>query len=174
MVEEAAFTLRERIGELEIRHYPHLLLATVTDLSDTEAFRVLFRYIFGHNQAKQKIGMTAPVITSQKIAMTVPVITSIHRMSFVMPAHFTLATLPLPLDQRVQLSELTEKTVAVLRFKGHAADHEVVRKTNELLGLLLQHRKKAAGEPVLLRYNAPYVPGFLRRNEVAIELDEEE
>jgi len=172
MVEEAAFTVREQFGELEIRHYPKLLLATVTDLSDTEAFWVLFRYISGHNQAKQKIDMTAPVITSQKIAMTVPVITLLHRLSFVMPAHFTLATLPVPLDPRVQLGEQAEKTVAVLRFKGHAAHHEVARNMNELLALLQQHHKKTAGEPFLLCYNAPYVPGFLRRNEVGIELEE--
>jgi len=39
---------------------------------------------------------------------------------------------------------------------------------------LLESLQKAGiatrGKPVLMRYNAPWTPGFLRRNEVGIEI----
>ena len=159
MVEEAAYTLIEQLEKVEIRRYPRLLVATVTDLSDNDAFWLLFRYISGNNKAQQKIAMTAPVITSAQ------------RMSFVMPATFSRDTLPIPLAGRVEIEEMGSRTVAVLRFKGYAAQKDVTKRTEELLLILKKYNRKITGEPILMRYNAPYVPGFLRRNEVGIELE---
>jgi hypothetical protein len=160
MVEEAAYSLVEKIEQVEIRQYPRLLVASVTDLGDNDAFWLLFRYISGTNKAQQKIAMTAPVITSSQ------------RMSFVMPEKFTRGSLPVPRDERVQIDEIESRTVAVLRFKGYARQKEAANHTEELLTILKEHGRKIAGEPFLMRYNAPYVPGFLRRNEVGIEVVE--
>ena len=50
-----------------------------------------------------------------------------------------------------------------------------LKKTNEnikrLLTILENNDLKTKGEPFLMRYNSPFTPGFLRRNEVAIEID---
>jgi len=37
---------------------------------------------------------------------------------------------------------------------------------------LAENRIETVGEPVLMRYNAPWTPGFMRRNEIAIEINE--
>ena len=53
---------------------------------DDAGFNLLFAYISGSNKPREKIPMTAPVITSQKIPMTAPVVSDAGSMSFVMPA----------------------------------------------------------------------------------------
>jgi hypothetical protein len=82
--EEPSFTVERRVGsangEVEIRRYGPRIAAETTIDADEEAarnegFRRLARYIFGGNQGKTKIAMTAPVVQEkgQKIAMTAPV-----------------------------------------------------------------------------------------------------
>ena len=86
--------------------------------------------------------MTTPVITasaaksSEKIAMTTPVITStddkMMTMSFVLPARYTLDTLPTPNDDRVKLVEIPSYTVAVHQFSRYTDDAKVARLTEQL------------------------------------------
>jgi hypothetical protein len=121
--------------------------------------------------------MTAPVVsqvTSQEIKMTAPVLTdfsSVGYMAFVMPAEFTLQTTPEPLDNRVQIDEIPERLVAVLRFSGNWSEAHFESKTRELLEELSKAKIKAKGNVFTMLYNPPFTPGFLRRNEVAIEVE---
>ena len=75
MVEKAHYDIVKKLGNIEIRRYPSMLLAVVEGYKDDSGFNLLFNYISGDNIKKQKIPMTAPVITSEKIPMTAPVIT---------------------------------------------------------------------------------------------------
>ncbi len=114
--------------------------------------------------------MTAPVITAEKILMTAPVISDTRTMSFVMPAGKDRNELPEPLDPRVQLLTIPQREMAVIRFKGYAKKDDVALYTSRLLDSLEKGGIPTAGRPVLMRYNPPWTPGFLRRNEVAVEV----
>ena len=106
--------------------------------------------------------------------MTVPV--SMDRrdgrwvMAFPMPARFTLETLPRPIDERVTLREAPGEIVAALRFSGRGREEAFVEKTASLRRALDAAGIETVGEPVLARYNAPWTPGLMRRNEVLLRL----
>jgi hypothetical protein len=171
MVEQADFKILEKVGTVEIRHYPKMILAVVEGLGDNEAFGHLFRYISGENVPRQKIEMTAPVISSQKIEMTVPVISGSSYMAFVLPSGYTIENAPRPSDPKVHLVEKNGRIVAAIRFRGRAGENQVHDKMNELIKTLRQHDKKIMDEPFLMRYNPPFIPGFLRHNEIGVEID---
>lgn len=174
MTETVRYEVTGTDGEIEFRRYPALVLATVDDPGDDSGFSALFSYITGNNRAQGKIRMTAPVITAEKIPMTAPVISDSRTMSFVMPAGKDRNELPEPIDTRVQLLTIPLREMAVIRFKGYAGKEEVALYTSRLLDGLKKSAIPTAGRPVLMRYNAPWTPGFLRRNEVAVEVNRQE
>jgi effector-binding domain-containing protein len=166
MVKKVEYQVLRSVEKVEIRKYPKLLIATVTGLSDNEAFSLLFSYISGSNLSKQKVEMTAPVLTSEKMEMTAPVISSEKKMSFVMPAKFSINNIPKPNNPQIKIEELSAAKMAVIRFKGYVRKKDVNKYENELQRVLAQNNIKTHGELVLMRYNSPFAPGFMRRNEV--------
>lgn len=170
MTESLAYSIARTLEGVEIRQYTSVIIATVRGLSDDEAFGLLFDYISGSNRTRRKIAMTTPVISSEKIAMTAPVISGGNSFSFVMPSQYTMETIPEPLEGRIAIENVRERFVAVLRFKGRASRKDVEARTSEMLGVLAKNGIKTIGEPFLMRYNPPFMPGFLRRNEVAVEI----
>lgn len=182
--EEPAFTSSLKEGAFEVRSYPALVAAQVSvtgtrDEASSAGFKLLAGYIFGSNTRRQSIAMTAPVVQSkpgsETIAMTAPVIqtampdrTEAWTVRFIMPAAFTMDTLPTPNDARVQLLALPPASYAVIMFSGMAHEDEVTRKTAELATFMSEHALRAAGPPALARYNPPWTLWFMRRNEVHI------
>jgi hypothetical protein len=164
------YTVKGKSGEIEFRHYPELVLATVDTAGDDAGFNLLFAYISGSNKPREKIPMTAPVITSQKIPMTAPVVSDAASMSFVMPAGTTREETPDPLDSRVRIVTQPERDIAVIRFSGYAPPEDVDAATSRLQDGLKNEGIGTAGQPFLMRYDSPWTPGFLRRNEVGIEI----
>ncbi|MEP6781792.1 MAG: heme-binding protein [Gemmatimonadaceae bacterium] len=164
----------------DIRVYEPFLVAEVlvegtAESASSEGFRLLAAYIFGANGGSLKLAMTAPVTqTAVKLPMTAPVTQSRDaggfRVRFVMPAGYTLNTLPAPNDSRVTLREVSEQRVAVLRYSGRWTEANYAERVAALRASLAADGLTPHGEPVLARYNAPYVPAFLRRNEVWMAL----
>ncbi len=169
MVETAKYTVLRGDGEYEIRRYPAMLVATVEDAPSR--FSVLFKYITGANRSRSKIAMTSPVITSTEIAMTSPVFSDTGSMSFMVPSEYDAETVPEPTDERVTINTVPERVVATVRFRGFAWKESVRRQKEKLLGWLEAEGIEARGAPFLMQYNPPYVPGFLRRNEVGVEIE---
>jgi hypothetical protein len=167
LVETPRYTVVKQIDDVEIRQYPQMLLATATG---DNLFQHLFNYISGANKGSIKISMTAPVITPEKIAMTSPVITDGDSMSFIVPSIFTRETVPEPTDPQVIIQDLAAKSLAVLRFSGWGRSDTVDKKKQLLLDTLTRNNIKPQGEVILMRYNPPFTPWFLRRNEVAVEV----
>jgi effector-binding domain-containing protein len=93
-------------------------------------------------------------------------------MAFVMPSEFTPETTPEPLDPRVKIEELPARVVAVLRFSGSWSEDHFEAKTRELFEELSKARIKTKGGVFAMLYNPPFIPSFLRRNEVAVEIEE--
>ena len=176
--EEPAFSLVERDGAFEIRDYPPLVAAEVAVTGNqseaaSAGFRLLAGYIFGGNAQRQAIAMTAPVIQSppsQKIAMTAPVSQTMQpggwRVRFIMPRAYTLASLPIPKDPRVTLQPIPATRMAALRFSGRVGPNDFEPKVEALRGLVAAHHLTPTGPPSLAQYNPPWIPGFMRRNEI--------
>jgi effector-binding domain-containing protein len=179
-IEKAEYKVLEREGDIDVRQYePHIVAVTIVegDFEEigNEGFRRLADYINGNNRKKQSISMTAPVTqeaSSEKIAMTAPVgqerAGGKWRITFVMPNEYTMDTLPEPLDSRVTLKEEPGQLMAAIRYSGtwSRAGYE---KHKAILEEFIERRGLTViGEPVWARYNPPFLPWFLRRNEVLI------
>jgi hypothetical protein len=182
--EEPSFTVSMKEGAFEIRNYPALVAAQVTvtgtrDEASKDGFKLLAGYIFGGNTKKQSIAMTAPVLQapsgSQKIAMTAPVLQAsvpgqpgAWTVRFIMPKEYTLETLPTPNDAKVQLVAVPPARFAAVTFSGLAREDDVASRTTELNAYVARHSLQATAPPELARYNPPWTPWFMRRNEVLI------
>ena len=146
--------------------------------NDGEAFGRLFRYITGANQADAKIAMTVPVEqTSRSIAMTVPVETlgkpgSDAVMRFFLPRAVAERGPPKPADPLVSLVALPPQQFAVLRFSGTVDDASRAQHEQLLVAAVSGAGRHAEGSPSLLSYDPPFALPFLRRNEVAVAVDE--
>ncbi len=171
MVETPSYKVTEQIDGVEMRLYPKLILATVSGDDVGAPFRILFEYISGNNSGGSKISMTAPVITPERIDMTAPVISGGGSMSFVVPSKYTMESVPVPNDGRVRIHEVPERKIAVIRFRGWAREKSVEKQKARLISVLQRNGFEMFGEPFLMRYNSPWTPGFMRRNEIAIELN---
>ena len=173
MVEEPSYEVVRRIDGVEVRLYPRLIMATVVGDGGGTPFRLLFQYISGNNSGSSKISMTAPVLTPERIEMTAPVISEGYSMSFVVPSKYTMETVPTPTDERIRIQEVPERLLAVTRFSGGAREGAVGEQKAKLLSVLRENGVETVGEPFLMRYNNPWTPGFMRRNEVGIEIAED-
>lgn len=182
--EEPAFKLVAEEGPFSVRDYPALVVAEVSVSGDQAAaanagFRLLAGYIFGGNSPGQRIAMTASVVQAprdgEKIAMTAPVTQTGEAgrwtVRFVMPAGSTLQSLPTPNDPRVKLLAVPPSRVAVVRFSGLAKAPEVESQTALLRQFVASKNFRIAGPASLARYNPPWTPWFMRRNEVMLPLD---
>ena len=181
--EEPSYTSILLEAPFEIREYPALIAAEVTVPGErseavSAGFRLLAGYIFGGNTRKQSIAMTAPVIQNEapneKIAMTAPVMQSPDSagwlIRFIMPASYTLDTLPTPNDSKVRLVALPPKRFAVVRFSGLVDDNDVEQQTALLRAFVSQQKLTTVGAASLARYDPPWTLWFLRRNEVMLEV----
>lgn len=187
-IEEPKYTVIEKNDTFEIREYTSYVVAQTEvtgkfDEMGSKAFRILFKYISGENQQSNTIEMTAPILEEktqqegQKIQMTSPVLQEIDMensqstiYSFVMPQKFTLATLPIPLDKRITLKEVSAKTVAVRVFSGSWEEENFKQNETVLLDALYKANIKTVGKPNYARYNSPFSLWFMRRNEIMIEV----
>lgn len=178
--EEPAHSTVERLGDVEIRRYGPRMAAETTVPGDAtsargEGFRRLAGYIFGGNQGRTHIEMTAPVAQSGgRIAMTAPITQSSAEagwvIRFFLPA--SLTDPPKPNDSRVRVMSIPEETVAVLRFSGLATDTVVAAQRAALFTTLAGTHWRAAGDPVTWYYDPPWTLPPLRRNEVALPVVE--
>ena len=168
MVESIKYEVIREIGNVEIRRYPKIVVAKVEDPSN--GFNLLYRFITGGNRQKTKLKMTTPVV-SQEIQMTSPVLSETGTMAFVMPAEYTLESTPEPLDERVKIAEIPARLVAALCFSGGWSEAHFEKETQELLKTLSEAKIKTKGNVFTMLYNPPFIPGFLRRNEVGIEVE---
>ena len=184
-IEEAKYTISVKENRFEIRDYaPHILAETIVegDLegAGSKAFNRLFQYISGNNQTQVKLDMTAPVSQkpeTQKIAMTAPVsqqrIQGKWAVSFMMPASYTLDTLPEPVDPNVTLRKVPSQRIAAVRYSGFWSEKNFLQNKLELISWIERKGLTIVGEPVWARYNSPFSLWFLRRNEVLIPVETE-
>ncbi len=181
-IEEPAYQVVRQLEEIEVREYApytvaEVLVAGPAGEAGSQAFPILAGYIFGKNKGERKFAMTAPVTQAAvpvKLDMTAPVTQTAAPggfvVQFVLPRGVTPATAPEPLDARVQLREVAATRVAVIRYSGlwsasNDADHMA-----KLQAALRAADLTWSGDAVYARYNPPFTPWFLRRNEIWLQL----
>ncbi len=167
MVKSVPYEVVKHLGDAELRRYDDLVLATVYDMDDEEAFSLLFQYISGNNEEETKIPMTAPVV-SRSGDPADP--NSEGMMAFVLPPDTKFAEVPKPADPRVVIEIGEGGLFAVMRFRGRAGGVDVQGRTEDLKAELKGSDHVMDGRPLLLRYSSPFTPGFMRHNEVAVRL----
>ena len=179
-IEEPKFKVVHQYADFEVRDYPTYLVAETTvrggfEDAGNEGFRRLFDYISGNNSARASITMTAPVIQAgQKIAMTAPVLQSpgsnSFAIEFVMPASWSIRSLPVPNDKRVVIRDVPPARLAVIRYSGFWSEANYRTHLKELNAGILREHLTAIGAPIWARYDPPFMPWFFRRNEIFIPI----
>ncbi len=175
-----AFLIREKLAErpdyavevadgaYQIRSYPPLLVAETVKRGArydalNDGFRTLADYIFAKSRSGKKIAMTAPVLSDREGGND-------WRVRFVMPAAYTADTLPPP-SPGVEIEQLPARRVAAIRFSGLARDTQLEANERKLRTWLEGRGETRTSHAEYAFYDAPFVPGPLRRNEVLIALE---
>ncbi len=180
-VEKPDYKVIQSEQNIEIRQYEPMIIAEVEVDGKREdaigdGFRLLADYIFGNNTVQQVISMTAPVQQkeNQNIAMTAPVqqqsTGKSWRMSFVMPSKYSMDSLPVPNNNRVRLKGILAKKFVVIEFSGTNSNENVTEHENQLMNYIEENQIKINDSPKYAFYNPPWSLPFLRRNEVMIEI----
>lgn len=180
--EEPEYRVVRQLADIEVREYAGFTVAEVVVAGPAVeagnlAFPILAGYIFGKNSGAHKFAMTAPLTQAPapvKLEMTAPVMQNAapggFLVQFVLPKGVALANAPKPLDPRVTLREVPPHRVAVIRYSGFWSEANYAEHLTKLQAALRAAGLEAAGEAVYARYNAPFTPWFMRRNEIWLPL----
>jgi hypothetical protein len=151
-------------GEIEIRQYFNFYIVEYDNENDpaiSNGFGSLFRYISSDNKANEKISMTIPVIeeiTEDK-----------KKMAFVVPKKFG-DRIPEPNNPALNIKPFAEGLFGVIRYSG-LSNASKEAKIQEKLNIWLKEKGyKIESNFMLAFYNAPFIPPFLRRNEVWVRV----
>jgi hypothetical protein len=157
-----SYTVKERLGPVEVREYPELLLAQTHTRREMEgkdgSFMRLFRFITKGNASAQPIPMTTPVLYRGE--------GSSEAMAFVLPATMKPGEAPVPLDPAVQIASRPAGTYAVLRMKGRRRSGGREKAVSEIESALAQSGWRLDGPPEFAFYDPPWIPWFMEKNEV--------
>ena len=105
--------------------------------------------------------MTAPVQQRRDAA-------GVFRVGFIVPSQYTLETVPRPTDPRVSIRSVPGGLVASWRYSGRWTEANFAAAEAELRRELQRRSLIATADAQIARYNPPFMPAFLRRNEVLI------
>lgn len=156
-------------GAFELRQYESFLVAQVNVSSDPEsagdaAFPALAGYISGDNETNSKISMTTPV--QQLVEDDKQVV------AFMMPTKWQLDTLPAPDDDNIQISRVPARVIASYQYRGNWKEDRFWQFEKRLRKALNSTDYSICGGPMWARYNPPFWPSLLRRNEVQYVVSE--
>ncbi|MGB8380174.1 MAG: heme-binding protein [Dermatophilaceae bacterium] len=180
MTEQQPYEVLEQGDGFELRRYPAHVVAEVEldgsfEDAGNRAFRALFRYITGNNRSQRSVAMTAPVVQraapSEKVAMTAPVVQTEgveggYVVAFVLPASMTADTAPVPTDPHLRVRDVPERVAAAAGYSGRWTRSSYDRHLSDLLDAIVAAGFVPVGMPRFARFDPPFKPWFLRRNEV--------
>ncbi len=168
MTEQQPFTVVSTHAGFEIREYPAYVLVQVDVVGDfmsagNMAFSPLVRYISGNNTSGEHMAMTAPVIqeTTQN---------NRHTVSFVLPAGIDPARLPIPRDARVRTVTVDAHRAAARKFGGSWNEKRFMENGESLVAAVRGAGLQTEGDVYYARFDPPWKPGFLKKNEALIRL----
>jgi len=163
--ERPEFTIVRKEKPFEIRRYESFHGVTYSyeeDKTLDQGFQTLFKYLSKENDENVKISMTVPVIEVKK--------ERIQKMSFVLPKVFG-ADPPKPLDPRLQITKFEGGTYAVISYRGASNAEKEGKKEEELMNWIKKHQWEVKGTVQVAYYNPPFIPGFLKHNEIMVRIE---
>jgi len=165
MIEQPKYTVIKRQSQFEIRKYQSFTMieSTDLDLQSYQGFRLAFNFIQGDNEQGKKIAMTVPVVNQLNDK-------GIQTTAFVMPPKMKHNDVPLPLNQNLRKVLIPERICAVYRFSFNPKMDKIRSYENLLRTWVELEGYKIVGNLQLARYNPPFIPGFLKRNELWFEV----
>ncbi len=164
-IESAKFKLIRKEKDFEVRLYEEISLAMSkeNDFRGYSGFNEAFDYISGSNDQNRKISMTTPVINDlNQDSMT---------MAFVMPSDIPFESLPKPRSNRLSMIKKENMAFASIRFSGTVCPTLLEKKKRELSEWMAANDLIPGSVIWLARYNPPFIPGFLKHNEVLISIE---
>jgi len=169
-IDQPAFQIVRKDGNIEIRDYGALTVAEVARSGDRDSavragFGPLARYIFAKDRQGEKIAMTVPVTQQRR-----PDADTAWLVHFVMPEGKDISSLPQPATEDVRLLTLPATRRAVIRFSGRANDQMIKSNEKRLLTWLEAEGYAINGPAVYAYYDDPLTPGVFRRNEVMYQV----
>lgn len=182
MVEKQSYEVVRSYDGFELRRYaPHVVAEVVVrapfEDAGNVAFRTLVGYIGGQNRSRTKVAMTAPVLQqpSERIAMTAPVEqretgAGEYAVAFVLPSSLTLESAPEPTSTEVHLAQRPGVVAAARRYRGGWGRDAFERHRDELVQAVRAAGLTPVGPVRWARFDPPFMPALLRRNEVVQEV----
>lgn len=171
--EEPDYDAVRKDGEIEIRDYDAMVVAETIksgyhEKARRSGFETLADYISASNRSGKKITMTAPVLQqlSENEGQTKG-----WAIRFVMPKSYSRSTLPTPSSTAVSLKDVPAKRVVAIRFSGNFSASLASKKLMALYNYIADENLKQKGDPEYAFYNPPWTPGFMKRNEIFIEIE---
>jgi hypothetical protein len=161
--ESPHFTIERTDGAFSIRFYPFFKTVVMPESSwnGYSGFNDLFGYISGNNKQGNTMKMTVPVInqvSEKKLTM-----------EFVIPEKFYENT-PEPSSSYLQLKTYTNLRLGVIKFRGNPTPEFIMHQREQLLLWLEKQHEQTHPLYFVARYNAPFMPGIFKTNEVWIML----
>ena len=168
-IETPDYNLLDSEGKFELREYDSFIVAKTTVHNDYKeatvaGFRKIANYIFGGNQRKLSIAMTAPVIAN------VPNEKGSYDIIFVMPKKHTLSSLPIPNNNQVKLETHSLGKTAVVKFGGWATKSRAEYYKKQLEEFLKKNEYSWEGDILVAQYNSPYALPPFRKNEILVKI----
>ena len=172
--ERPSYNVVLKEDDLEIRDYAPAVVVETQVLASRrdaagEAFRSLFNYISGNNAASLEIPMTSPV-TQTPVGKGLDDVSDNWAVRFFLPSSLSMEDIPKPLQQDVNIVILAAQRFASVSFKGTQNDKKVAKYTARLREFISQNGYGVSGEPVYGFYDPPFVPWFLRDNEILLPI----
>ena len=170
MTEQQAYTVIDKRADFEVREYPAAVVAQVEVLSSfdsagTKAFRSLVSFIGGANSSGEKIAMTSPVIQEPTGDE------SVQAVSFVMPNGSAAESMPSPSNPKVKVTQEPAQWAVARGYSGRWTHNSYRRHLSELARAATDAGFTVNGSPRYARYDPPWTPWFLRRNEVILPVE---
>ncbi len=163
--ESPSYTVLKSDGPFELRAYDAFSTSAYIgdDLSGKSGFPVLFNYISGRNETKQKISMTIPVINDFSLSQ--------GSMEFVIPPSFHKEGIPKPVDERLTIKHYEPHKAVAVRFSGRINDKKIESYTDKLKAWCETNNIQTKGMVRLQRFNSPFSLPCLRHNEIVMMTD---
>ena len=150
--------------QYELREYNDFYLIEYDAEEDPQldnGFGTLFKYISSSNDKNEKINMTIPVLKE--------ITDNGMKMAFVVPQE-KWNDIPRPVDSRLKIKLFNKGEFAVISYTG-AYSSKLEEKHVSLLEKWMQKKGFVSKSNFMIAiYNGPYVPFFLRRNEILVRV----
>ena len=164
--EELPYTVIQKVGEIEIRHYDPFSLGQVRVSGDYEeamdsGFRQLASFIFGKNETQSKTSMTTPVFMDELGPNE-------WMMSFYLAPD---AQDLIPVDSNIEIVEKHAKDVAVYSYSGTNTLEEMREAKTKLLQELSQKGLGPVSDVWWAQYDQPFSLLMTKRNEALVKVN---